>query len=678
MISFLNPWLWLGALAVAAPVWLHLRRKQETNVVRFSALRFLDDSPWPRRSPLRLRDLVLFALRLLALLLVVAAFAWPYRREAISNPVEESRVYILDNTLSHQSNNGFAKDRDRIAEEISRLARGVQAAVIELTSEPRIVVAFSDDRVAARRKVEQLIASHQRGSYVAAFRQANTLLANSLGQRKRIVFYSDNQENQWSENLNSPPFLQNVETEIASASVGGAPNLSLSEPKLQRVFLGDQALLNWSAKLTHLGAAHSCQVTLRVNNQILLDRALDLPEQPETLVLQAQWEADPKEWMQGEAAVTGTPDALSADNRVYFSLPPVTEGKVALLAQSTYLRLALSPEVMRGHWKTRVLDPTQLAAELSSSSSPDVLCLESYYLQSSDARKLVWRYLTNGRGVVLFVNRVSPVIAGALRELGFEGQSAPASGAADAQGFGYIAYSHPVFHPFRSADYGNLMEVRVSRYSRVKSKDSLPLVVSKSGDPLVFEGTKFSGRLLVTAFGFDRDETTWATHLTFVPFLDLCLQHTRAQSAAPTDFEPGQVATIDLPADSPVRSVVLRQAKLELQRIPASGARVQIRLPDRPGLYSLTYDDAVEPSRVLSVNPSPKESELKYAESPVALKVWRLGAGEKRKEPPLAARKLDLSLSAIRQQQFWWWLLVAALVALTLETACASLRKEPR
>ena len=23
--SFLNPWLWLGALALAAPIWLHLR-----------------------------------------------------------------------------------------------------------------------------------------------------------------------------------------------------------------------------------------------------------------------------------------------------------------------------------------------------------------------------------------------------------------------------------------------------------------------------------------------------------------------------------------------------------------------------------------------------------------------------------------------------------------------------
>jgi len=26
--SFLNPWFWLGALAVAAPVWLHFKAKE--------------------------------------------------------------------------------------------------------------------------------------------------------------------------------------------------------------------------------------------------------------------------------------------------------------------------------------------------------------------------------------------------------------------------------------------------------------------------------------------------------------------------------------------------------------------------------------------------------------------------------------------------------------------------
>src|SRR5262245_52016611 len=118
--SFLYPLALLGMLAIAAPLWLHLRRKTETNLIRFSALRFLDDQPQPRRSPLRLRDLLLFALRVLALALVVAAFAWPYRHSATAAVVRESRVYVLDNTLSHQANGGFEQDRDRIVAEMAR------------------------------------------------------------------------------------------------------------------------------------------------------------------------------------------------------------------------------------------------------------------------------------------------------------------------------------------------------------------------------------------------------------------------------------------------------------------------------------------------------------------------------------------------------------------------------
>jgi len=41
-------------------------------------------------------------------------------------------------------------------------------------------------------------------------------------------------------------------------------------------------------------------------------------------------------------------------------------GKVALLAQSPYLRLALSPEIMRGQWATRLLEPAALSAELAA------------------------------------------------------------------------------------------------------------------------------------------------------------------------------------------------------------------------------------------------------------------------------------------------------------------------
>ena len=674
--SLLNPWFLLGALAIAAPLWLHLRRKTETNIVRFSALRFLDDSPQPRASPRRLREVLLFLLRLLAVLLLVGAFAWPYLREKQAIVVRESRVYILDNTLSHQAGGSFARARDRIVDELGRAGADVQVAVVELKGQPRVLVSFGEGREAARQKLTELAPSFQRGSYLAAFRQAHSLLANSLGERKRIIFLSDNQENQWTENASTPPFLNRIAVEVPKPATTNAPNLALSEPRLQRIFLGDRSLVNFTAKLTRTGDAESANVSLRANGQLIFTRPVELPKEASLILLQAQWEAEPGLWLSGQIEVEGTPDALAGDNRAFFSLPPVREGQVALLALSPYLRLALSPDIMRGHWATRVLEPTKLADEVAANQDAEVLVIESNYLQSADARKLVWRYLTNQRGVILLVNRVAPAVNGALRELGFEAQAASASQPPGPERIQYFFSNHAIFHPFLSPDYGNLLDITVGHYQRVKAMQGIPLLFAQSGEALFFEGTKFPGRLFVAAFGFEREQTSWPTHVTFIPFLDLCLQNSRPADATPLDYEPGAVSVLSFASESPVREVVLRDGGPEVARATVAAGRAQLRMPDRPGLYAVSYDAATEPERIFSVNPSPKESLLTYADSPEALKLWQLDRGAEPAKSLASAAPAQLSRTAILQQQLWWWLLLAGAAALVLEAVWTSVRKE--
>ena len=659
--SFLNPWFWLGALAVAAPLWLHLRRKQQSNLVRF-----LDDQPEPRRSPRRLHDPLLFVLRLLALLLVIAGFAWPYLRGADTVPIRESRVYILDNTLSHRAKDGFAKDRDRVVNELEKTPSAVQVAVVELTSTPRVLVSFADDRQTSRQRVQQLQPSFQRGSYLAAFRQASSLLANSLGQQKRIIFLGDNQQNQWNENINTPPFLNKVQIDLPKTPAASLPNLWLSEPRAQRIFLGDKSLVNFTVKLGHVGEARSANVLLRVNGQVIFNRAVDLENQPQSILLQAQWEAEPSGWLRGQVIVEGAPDALAADNRVFFSL---------LLAQSQYLRVALSPDIMRGQWATRVIEPSAISAELSAAQEADVLCVESNYLQSGDARKLLWRYLNNGRGVFLLVNRVTPGVKAYLRELGFQAGETMERGKDGAEKFQFVSFNHPVFHPFLSPDYGNLMEVKVSQYVSLQATDAIPLIFSERGGALFFQATRQQGKLFVAAFGMDREHTSWPVHQSFIPFLDLTLQAARSEDPTPTTFEPGEIIMLQLPATASSPQVVLRDERGELAHAPITQGKAQLRLPDQPGLYTLGYEESAKVEKVFSVNPPAKESELAYADATDTVKAWKMDVPLKMagSSASLPAR---LSLRGILQQRLWWWMISGALLALMLETALAGTRKE--
>ena len=133
-IAFFYPLAWLGAVAVAVPIWLHLRRFEDPHLVRFSALRFLEDQPAARQRRLWPQNWPLLLLRLLGLLLLLAAFSWPYlpsRDEEIL--INESRTYILDNTLSHQSGGGFVKARDEIVDQLQHAGPETQIAVVEIT-----------------------------------------------------------------------------------------------------------------------------------------------------------------------------------------------------------------------------------------------------------------------------------------------------------------------------------------------------------------------------------------------------------------------------------------------------------------------------------------------------------------------------------------------------------------
>jgi hypothetical protein len=663
--AFLNPWLWLGALAVTAPLWLHLHRKRERNLVRFAAVQFLEDQPKARRARLKVRDVALLLVRSLAVFLIAGAFAWPYLRRQDPRAITRSVVYLLDNSLSRQANDGFNHDKQRIVHDLGAARPATQVAVLDLTATPQLVVGFGEDPRTALQKVRALQPSFGRGSYLDGFRQANALLAEAPGA-KQIIFLGDNQANQWQENPTIAPFLRQVGVELPKPAMAQLPNVWLCELRAQRVLLGETSRVNFTMRLGHLGPARSAKVILKANGRTVFERTVNLEGQPQMLSVEAQCEADPAAWLKAEADIEGTPDALPADNHVSYAVPPVTEGRVALLAQSPYLRLGLSQDVMRGRWQVRRLDPARLETEAAAEPA-EVLCLESAYLQSSAGRALLKRYLDARRGVLLAVGQLSPAIDGCLQELGFEPEGLVQPGGSQPDHFQFVFSNHSIFRPFESTDFGDLTEVTVSRYARLRPRAGRPLVFSQAGDGLFFESTKYPGKLFVSAFGFDRAETSWPTHPSFIPFLDLALQAARPQDSFRTAFEPGEAVVLPIARDPVAHTVALRENGRELSRAAVGHAQATLHLPDKPGLYALTLDDSADIYRMFAVNPPARESELVFVESPQIVRQWSVNerhrSGTSKLVEPDAA-----GFSTLLNQHIWWWMLVAGLLALALET----------
>jgi hypothetical protein len=669
-LSFLYPLLWLGLAALAIPLWLHLKRKRESNLVRFSAVQFLEDQPRARKAPLRLRDAVLLAMRALALVLLIAAFAWPYLPDAKTLPIEASRVYILDNTLSQQAGDNFNRSRARIISEIQSANRGIQSAVIELRSEPRRIVEFGDTPDEAVAKLRGLQPSYERGSYLAALRQAGGLLGESFGERRKIIFLGDGQKNQWEEDASTPPFLPEMEVELPAARDKSLPNIALHEPRGRRVFAGDRSVVHFSATLNQAGATRPARVVVRANGQTVLER--ECPTGGQATVLQAQWEANPDEWIAIEATIEGAQDALPADDRVFFAVPPLREGRVLVLADSPYLRTALAPEVMKGSWAAEFGSTPQAGSRMPGGSEADVLCVEAGYLKDPAGRDLARRFLESGRGVVLFANSLTPAVEGYLRELDFT-TSPVAPVNEGAEPFKLVVFKHAVFEPFASPDYGDLMQVKMHRYARVQSRDAVPLLFSQQGTPLLLECARMGGRLFVVPFGMDRGDTSWPVHPTFVPFIDLLLQAAAGGRGEVRPFHPAQRAEVELPRGHDSADLFLFSGEKQMFPVQRVGDRVALTTPESPGLYSVRNGRGAPLVAMMAVNPPPKESELAYAERPPEPAAWidrHAVSGE-----AIGARK-SWGNPAILQQRIWWWMLVGVVAALAGEMAIAAMKKE--
>ena len=695
-MSLLFPIMAFGTLLVGVPIYLHLRRKDEKNLVEFPTLRFLDDQPVARSRPMWPRNWPLMLLRILCMLLLVAAFSWPYFDNEQRVVIEESRVYIVDNTLSVQTRNRFETIQSQLADEIESAGIGTQVGVIELGSTARVVARLGDTKSTAVQAVKNLSPTAERGDFIDAFRTAAEMLTNSLGAKRQIILLSDNQANQWQLDANSPPFLKNIEVEIVNPPASDITNLALAAPLARRVTRDGDSWVEVSVTVSLQGDCEPTDIVFqdrgremeRVTLQFASPQTPTAPEDPTNTgnttaygTAFAQWKADPNQWTIGEITVDAAADDLAGDNRVVFSLPPVRKGKVESIVDSIFLRRALSPEVISARWESsNITEDSSIRRE--PEVAPDVLCLESHRLQSPVVRSIVRSDLSAGRGVILFVDKITPVISGFLREMGIEAESSQKQ-PVDPATFRYVYAAHPIFAPFQDMEYGNLAEVEFQNYRRLKVNDATSLAFSASGDPLVFESNAGPGRLIVFGFSFDRSDTNWPIHPTFIPFLDQTLQYVRGEERTDTFFQPGESVVWDLPAGKQTEKIVVSPIDPSTMGIADGIAPMVIEvedrkanfpLPSQSGHYSIRYDLADSTAAILDVNPSPLESELVFETEPTVLENWQRSTDEnletRTADDDASNRPTAISLSKMEafQQLNWWYLLAAAMALLMVET----------
>lgn len=195
-MSFLEPLYLLLAGAAAVPLLLHLLRRRINVRVEFPAARYIVRAERENSRKLKLRNLLLMFLRILAVLLIAAAAARPVGRLLGPGHAPTAMAVVLDNSMSTSVIVGGAPLFSRL--------RGAALGVAErATANDRVWLVTADGRIVggsaaavtdAIRRLEPLAG---RGDLDAAVARAAGLVRGAGLPARHIAIATDAQATSW-------------------------------------------------------------------------------------------------------------------------------------------------------------------------------------------------------------------------------------------------------------------------------------------------------------------------------------------------------------------------------------------------------------------------------------------------------------------------------------------------
>ncbi len=195
-MSFLAPWGLLLAVAAAVPLLLHLLRRRSGTRVEFPALRYLLRAQKEHAREVRLRNLLLMAIRIGIVLALAMALARPLGWLPFGAHAPTAVVLLVDNSLSSS-----AAGRD--GPPLTQLAAGAHAVVDAARAADRLWLVTMDGEIVTgapaeiRTALSAMRSLDGAGDAEAAWERAVGVLRASELTERRLVILTDAQASTW-------------------------------------------------------------------------------------------------------------------------------------------------------------------------------------------------------------------------------------------------------------------------------------------------------------------------------------------------------------------------------------------------------------------------------------------------------------------------------------------------
>ena len=651
----LAPLFLLGLVALAVPVLVHLTQRQQARVVAFPSLMFVKRIPFETTRRRRLRDLLLLAMRALALALVVVAFArpfWPQPPEVLAAEGARELVLLVDRSYSLRADGQWARVQAAVSAALDEVRPGDRVSLVSFADRAELLVRASLDVDEVRAAAAALRPGDGATAYGGALKVAAGVLAESPRPRREAVLVSDFQQIGWSpEGLFRLPPGAAFRPVVIPAS--DAANVAVAPLTIERQVRADAperlVVTGTARRRAGAGAPARVAMTLEVDGRPVQTDTLSFEGRDVATVVFAPV-------VRGRDTLRVTtrvvPDAQPADDAFHAVVGEAPAIDVLVIGPASgetadggrdYLGRALSigdrPRVVQAAVPADAVTAERLAAAR-------VVIVQDGVVGDGLAA-LLRAFVESGGGLVMLAGARMRLDGELVWPVTLQGED---DHGRDGARLVQLAYGHPVFESFRAPRSGDFSTVRVRRSRRLAARPGDQVLAwFSTGRPALVEGVRGRGRVLVAALPVG--DAAWSDlplKPAFLPFVHELMRH-----AAGYRPDAGWL-TVGEAVDTGVASSMLVGPDGTRQSPPDGSTVVPV---DSAGFHEVRGPREAQPLRVVAVNVNPREAEPEVIDPDVmrqALTVGRDG------DAATAAAAAVPSPEAQEQQQRWWWYLLAA------------------
>lgn len=337
-MSFLNPFLLLGLLAVAIPLLIHLVNLRRPTKVRFSTLLFFDSIRSSTLNKIRIKKWLLLAIRIAAVLMLAFALARPFIPSGAGDVSEAGQPasigILIDNSpsMSQVDQNGpFIDQAKGIASGILEHSRNDDRIYLEVTNGPSLdLPALTPDAAASR--IAGLDPVNQ-GNFISENMRG---LVNRLDQasqpHKRIYLITDGQVSQLDPfDEGEPTFSDSYPLQVFVAGDENQANVAITEMDLESEVLSRNQPVRLTVAVGNFSSSpvRNHFLSLHYQDEIAGEHQVNL-EAGASAGFSFEIVPDEEDILTGSFLLEG--DELTFDNRHYFSIR-IPERRRILLVQ---------------------------------------------------------------------------------------------------------------------------------------------------------------------------------------------------------------------------------------------------------------------------------------------------------------------------------------------------------